>query len=129
MNNQVFYLSIILTFAFHARKIIMTLALVLQFYGDGWCFYPCNTFAQMLATDPSGNSWDVADSTDSAGRVADVFYRFKDSRFNRLSACLRPFQVSGENVNPDSLPFALFLTTFYKLRAIGSNVKFDIYDL
>ncbi len=81
--------------------------------------------AQMPYNDPSGNSWDVADSTDSAGR-ADVFYRFSDIDSTDYPVFAQSFHF--ENVNPDSLPLPYFLTTPYKLRAIGSNVQFDIYD-
>lgn len=81
--------------------------------------------AQMPLTDPSGQPWDVADTIDSLG-LPDVYYRMADYDSASYPAFAQPFHF--ENLSPDSLPLPYFLTTPYKIRAFGSNVKLDIYD-
>lgn len=81
--------------------------------------------AQMPHTDPAGQPWDVADTIDTLG-LPDVFYRMSDLDSADYPVFAQPFHF--ENLNADSLPVPYFLTTPYKVRAFGSNLKFDIYD-
>jgi hypothetical protein len=81
--------------------------------------------AQMPHTDPAGQPWDVADTIDTLG-LPDVFYRMSDNDSSDYPVFAQPFHF--ENLNADSLPVPYFLTTPYKVRAFGSNLKLDIYD-
>ena len=126
IKSGLFYLSIILLFAACQKDYNDPGTGPSQYYGTrSGVSIRAILLAQMPATDPSGNNWDVADSVDTAGR-ADIFYRFKDIDSIDYPEFVQSFHF--DNVNPDSLPLPYFLTTPYPLRAIGSNVQFDIYD-
>lgn len=126
IKSGLFYLSIILLFAACQKDYNDPGTGPSQYYGTrSGVSIRAILLAQMPATDPSGNNWDVADSVDTAGR-ADIFYRFKDIDSIDYPEFVQSFHF--DNVNPDSLPLPYFLTTPYSLRTIGSNVQFDIYD-
>ncbi|HRC92814.1 MAG TPA: hypothetical protein PLQ16_11690, partial [Bacteroidia bacterium] len=78
IKSGLFYLSIILMFAACQKDYNDPGTGPSQYYGTrSGVSIRAILLAQMPATDPSGNNWDVADSVDTAGR-ADIFYRFKD---------------------------------------------------